>query len=370
MRPESGPNAWLPAIVLLGLGLPSPGPLHRLHAQEDFSTRAPADSVVIGGRADTQFNTTSVDGEPGSEFLLRRARLWASARLNHVFDGVASLEFTDGSAQARYLFLRAWLHPAFRVTAGQFKRSFDMFSLTSSSLMLPIERTGIIRGVDGCSGIGNVCSYSRFSEQLQYGAVDTGLMIEGDGTGPLGPMYYRAAVTNGEGGNVRDTNGSKSVSAHVSLRPTRALEIGGGVSSHDYTDELVDGNRHAWAWGVDAQWGSPTSGPRVKGALMAGDNWKVQSPQGDEAPFSAWQGVAAYRWPLASVSALEAVEWMARLTGGDPDRNTGLDGGHLWSTGINLWITERSRIATGVDVWRPEAGPSAWSLKTQTQFFF
>ena len=195
-------------------------------------------------------------------------------------------------------------------------------------------------------------------------------MIEGDVDGPLGPVYYRAGLTNGEGGNQRDVNGSKSVSAHVALRPTNRVEIGGGVSSHDYDNQLLGGARHAWAWGLDAQWGDPASGPRLKGALMAGDNWKVLGPGGDEARFLTWQGVAAYRWPLTSISALQAVEWMARVTAGDPDRAVDVDGGHLLTSGINLWITERSRLATGVDIWRPEEGTGAWSFKTQTQFFF
>ena len=343
-----------------------------LSGQEQFSTRAPVDSVVIGGRADIQFNTTSVDGVPGSEFLLRRARLWVSSRLNDVFDGVASVEFTDGQAQARYVFLRAWLHPSFRVTAGQFKRSFDVFSLTSSSLMLPIERTGGIRGVEDCAGVGNVCSYSRFSEQLQYGAVDTGLMVEGDlGNGDNGGLlYYRAAVTNGEGGNVREINGAKSVSAHVAFRPGARLELGAGVSGHDYRNETVDTDRHAWAWGLDLQWGDPWAGPRVKGGLMGGDNWKVLGNGGEEARFLTWQGVAAYRWPLEALSYLEAFEWMARVTWGDPDRATGQDAGMLLTSGFNLWVTRQSRIATGVDVWEPDQGDRAWSVKAQTQFYF
>lgn len=336
-------------------------------AAQEFSTRAPADSVVIGARVHTQFNTSSAPATPGSEFLIRRARIWVSSRINETFDGVAQIEFAQGSARARYAFLRAWLHPAARVSAGQFKRSFDMFALSSSSLMLPVERTGRIRGVDQCAGVGSVCSYSQFSETLQYSLLDIGVMVEGDVAGER--VSYRAGVTNGTGGNETEENGAKSVSAHAAFRPLAHVELGGGLSTHDYPDPGGGSDRHAVAWAVDAQVGDPAQGPRLKAGLMVGDNWRLLSPDGEEATFLAWQAVGGYRVPLRS-ALTESIEAVARITGGDPDRATARDGGLVWTPGVNLYLADRNKLSANVDVWRPASGPSAWSLKVQTQLYF
>ena len=54
--------------------------------------RAPVQGTEVGGRMHLQFNTTSATGEEGSEFFVRRARIWASTRVNDWIDGAVQVE--------------------------------------------------------------------------------------------------------------------------------------------------------------------------------------------------------------------------------------------------------------------------------------
>ncbi|RMH16120.1 MAG: hypothetical protein D6701_09290, partial [Gemmatimonadetes bacterium] len=124
--------------------------------------RAPIDTLLVGGRVHLQFNTTPVEGEPSSEFLVRRARLYVNGRVNEWIDGVAQVDVSGGRASARFAFVRLWFGEALQLSFGQFKRAFDLFELTSSSRILVVERAGGVRGVEFGSGFR--CAAMRGSE--------------------------------------------------------------------------------------------------------------------------------------------------------------------------------------------------------------
>ena len=58
--------------------------------------------------------------------------------------------------------------PELALTMGQFKRTFDLFELLSSTDISLIERDGRVGGVDTCTGVGGVCSYSGLTERLGF----------------------------------------------------------------------------------------------------------------------------------------------------------------------------------------------------------
>ena len=148
-------------------------------AASQVQVNSTARQITLTGRVQTQFNTTSVAGEPGSEILIRRARFTADVVVNDFVSGRFMPEFGEGEAQLRDAWLRLTFSPSFRLTLGQFKRPFDLFELTSSTQILVIERAGSIRGVGSCGSLGGVCSLSRLTEALDFSDRDVGAMIDG-----------------------------------------------------------------------------------------------------------------------------------------------------------------------------------------------
>jgi Phosphate-selective porin O and P len=322
----------------------------------------------LGGRVHVQMSGSSVDSVPATEFLLRRARIWAASRLNDWIDAAVQVDVSKGEVAARYAFIRFEFDPAFIVTTGQFKRAFDLFELTSSSQILAVERDGNIPGVTDCTGVSGVCSYSRFSEKLQHSSVDVGVLVEGDLAD--GRLSYGATLTNGGGSNTRETNDSKSFSGRLEWYPAERLRVGGNYSLHDFTNEVTGQDEYSPARAFDVEWGDFEQGLHVQLGIMSGDNWRAPDASGESPEFLTYQGIATYKAVLSNPGKVLAVEPTGRVSWGDPDRTTLRDAGWLMTPGVILHFTGRNRLAANVDVWRPQTGVTVWGLKIHTAVYF
>ena len=336
--------------------------------QVPLETRAPVDGLVIGGRVNAQFSTTSVEGEVGSEWTLRRARLYVGAQINEWLDGVAQVDWSGERAEGRLLFLRGTFRPEVRVSVGQFKRAFDLFELTSSSMILVVERAGRVRGVDTCAGVGRMCTYSRFTEALQHSSLDIGVMVDGVFGDARGE--YRVTITNGAGRNQGDENDAKSVAARGAYRIGERLLLGVNVGIHDFPNPVTGRDDHAPAFALDAEWGDYEGGPHLQGGVLFGENWKNLDTEGTGSDFFAWQGIASYKRPVDGNRYVDALEPVLRLSYGDPARGVGSDGGWLLTPGLVAHLDGRNKLAANLDRWSPELGPSAWGVLVQTYFYF
>lgn len=320
----------------------------------------------FGGRVHVQFNTSSADDDVPTEFLVRRARLWGATRINDWVDAGAGIDFTGSSASATYVFVRFAFDPAFRLTVGQLKRAFDLFELTSSADILVVERDGAIRGVDGCAGVGGLCSYSRFSEQLALSSLDVGVLLEGEVAG--GRLSYMTTLTNGPGRNRSDENGAKSWSGRLAWRaaPSVTLAANGAVHDHPGADGAVE---YAPAGGVDLEIGDFKRGLHVQAGVLTGDNWRNQVAGGGTSTFLTTQAIVTYQFPLAG-DRVQSVEPLARVSWGDPDTDLTGDGGLLLTPGLVLHLDGRNKLAANLDAWRPRDGGTAWSFKMQAYVYF
>ncbi|GIW52171.1 MAG: hypothetical protein KatS3mg081_1526 [Gemmatimonadales bacterium] len=337
-------------------------PVPAAAAQVSLSSQAA--QIRLSGRVQTQFNTTSVDGEPASDFLIRRARFSAEVTINDFVSGKVEPEYGEGRVQLRDAYLRLSFGPAFRVTAGQFKRPFDLFELTSSTQILVIERAGDIRGVNACAGPGGVCSFSRLTERLQFADRDIGVMV--DGADRSGRLSYFAAITNGAGQNQRDENGAKSFTARARFVLADGVAVAGNLALHDYV--AAGGDARAAAWGGDLEIGNFDEGLHVQAGLVAGENWRNLTA-GDPSTFLAVQGIVTYKSPVSGSRYLEAVEPVGRVSWSDPALGGAADGGWLFTPGIVLHFAGRNKLAVNVDLWRSSA-VAEWSLKIQSYLYF
>jgi hypothetical protein len=337
-------------------------------AGQAVEPRAPVDHAEIGGRFHLQLNTSSADGEVGSEFLVRRARIWAAARVNDWIDGAVQIDVAGATASARYAFLRFSLSPEARISLGQFKRAFDNFELTSSADILVVERDGDVRGAFDCAGVGGVCSYSRFSEKLFLSSLDVGVLLQGETAG--GRIGYLVSATNGTGPNAREENGTKSFSGRVEWVAADGFKLGANAGVHDYVNEVTGDDAYAPATALDVEVGDFDRGFHLQAGIMAGQNWLNLAADGEESRFLSWQGIATYRIPVGGAHRIRAVEPLGRLSWGDPDRETGRDGGLLLTPGLVVHFDGRNKIGANVDVWHPQAGRTVWGLKAQTYLYF
>lgn len=325
---------------------------------EGVRIRSRATEITISGRGHTQFNTSSVDGEPSSEFLIRRVRPELDVKVSDFVEGKISVDFGEGELDLKDAFVKLNFDPAFEVSLGQFKRPFDLFGLTSSTQILVIERTGGIRGA-------NVLSLSEFTEELRHSDRDIGILVSGREAS--GRFQWAAALTNGNGANTEDEDGVKAVQARLGISPMPGLTVWGNVSATPYatTPDPVGDQDHAFAFQLDAEWGDFERGLHIQAGLVAGDNWIPVEGTAVGAPgFLAWQVIGAYKVPVTGHRFVSALEPVLRLSGGDPDTDVGDDGGFLLTPGVALYFVGRNKIALNLDVWSPQAD----ALDTETSF--
>ena len=376
MPPASTPTAMhrtplarpcaAPAVALTLLAALSLPPAHA--AAQAVEPRAPVERTELGGRVHIQYNTSSVNAENGSEFFVRRARIWAATRVNDWIDGAVLVDISGSVASARYAFVRMSLSPAARLSFGQFKRAFDNFELTSSADILVVERDGDVAGAFDCAGVGGVCSYSRFSERLLFSSLDVGVLLQGEVAD--GKVGYLITATNGPGPNTREENDAKSYSGRLEWLPAPGVKVGANLGIHDYPNAVTGHDAYAPATAVDLEIGDFAGGFHLQAGVMKGENWRNLDADGRESDFLTWQGIVTYRFPVDGGHRVHAVEPVGRVSWADPDEGAAGDGGMIFTPGVILHFNGRNKVAANVDVWRPQGGGTVWGLKAQTYVYF
>ena len=322
--------------------------------------------ITLTGRVHTQFSTTSVAGEPTSEFQIRRTRLTARIQIDDFIDGAIQPDFGQGKISLKDAYLRLTFDRAVRLTFGQFKRAFDIFELPSSTQILVIERTGGITGVDDCDGPGGVCSWSSLTENLEFADRDVGVAVDGR-AGEY--VEYRFTLTNGTGANASDENGTKSYSGRATWRATPAVRVGANVALHDYVNPTRGRDEYAVAYGADLEIGSYGDEVHLQAGIVSGQNWQSLDASGEPGTLLTAQAILSYRFRLES-GRLSAVEPLGRISWGDPNTAVPGAGGLLLTPGIAFHLTGRNMLVANLDVWSPATGSTEWSIKMQSFLHF
>ena len=320
-------------------------------------------SLRVGGRLHTQYATSSVDAY-NDQFFFRRARIELDMTVSEFFDARLQPDFGGNEAVLKDAYVRLRFSPGFQVTLGQFKRPFDLFEMSSSTDLSLVERDARIGGLNACAGVGGTCSYSRLTEKLGFADRDIGVRVAGE----QGKVAYEVSMTNGAGQNVADENDAKSFSGRLSVEVAPEITVSGNLASHDYVDPSKNDAR-AVGWGLDAQYGTWRKGLLVQASVVGGDNWKKLDASAEPAAFLAFQGALSWYAPLEG-KRFAGVEPLLRVSFGDPDRDTTDDGGLVYTPGLMLYVSGRSKIGFNVDFWSPQAGKSEHSLKVQSFLYF
>jgi hypothetical protein len=221
--------------------------------------------------------------------------------------------------------------------AGQEKRPYSRYELTSSNNLPSIER-GSGQGLlprasnDLFAGAGFLSHDVGASLRYEYKLNDLQLIT------------VKFGAYNGQGESLNDVNNKKSFGARATVAVTPKIDIGGSWFSHDgitTVGAVTDSGFTNSAWGVDAQYGKPgDAGLFVLGEYLRGDD-----PTAAKNTMQGIQGIAAYNYRLTSpTSWLYAVEPLFRIDLADP--NTDLDGDRatLITAGLGFYMSSKAQF--------------------------
>ena len=325
------------------------------------------------GRLQMQMNTTSITDQdlvgvaelPSVVFETRRVRFGANLTFEDWLTGKVEVDYGGGSAALTDGYVDAALADGFAVRMGQFKVPFGLFDLTSSTKILTIERAVRIRGLEQLVGVPGETQF--LLDDGGFLGRQIGVMVHG-ASGELG---YAAGVFNGEGANVRESQGSKSFAARATFGVNESLTVAGAVSDQPtgVLDAAGDEIR-ATTFAVDAEWGAfRGEGLHVMAEAMVGENPLLIAA--DDAPTMMGLQVAA-GWFSPRDGRIEGIEPVFRLSWADPDTDVDNNEGTLVTPGVNLYFTGRNRFMVNVDTYLPAADglDPEFSLIAQFQVYF
>lgn len=372
--------------LLLLLALPA-----RLDAQEREDRRP---RVELTGRLQVQYNSSSIAREeefessttPFSTFEVRRARLGVRLELSDWILSEIEAEFASRDVALRNAFIDFAFDPGFGVRVGQFKKPFSLLELTSSTVILPIERGLRIRGLseflvlDTVSGEVDALlpifagdpllpEEQALLASLGYSGYDVGVEVHGE----LGRFGYRAGIFNGDGSGAVSESGVHGFAARLTYAPLSGhpLTLGAAVSYQGVSDSVfIDDEVHAIGSGaafeVDAEWGaSRRPGLHLMAeAALGGDRI-------DDGTFSGVQVIGAVFHPVSN-SKIEGLEPLFRISYGNAGHGRAGDAGWLLTPGFNLYFSGRNRFMVNWDLFLPGGDNfrSANALRAQAQVHF
>lgn len=340
-------------------------------AQEGAPTlRVNAAEITLGGRVQTQFNTSSVDSVPWSEMVLRRARLESRVKVSELVSGRLQVDFAGERVATQDAFLHLHFSPAFQVIAGRQHRPFGILTQTSSVLAPVVERGARIRGL-------TALDEHNLVQGRGYSDRDVGMRLEGEPEwAPLGFTYalgYFSGPLRGKAGEHPES--PRQYVGRMSLLPLPALRVGLSASSRYFRDAdtaqaaVNRPMRRGTAWALDAEYGAYVPGLHLMGELA----W------GDYDPFRGISFFGAQSWLAYRTAQLGPVlahlEPMLRASYGDFRGTvaTGLESraGALLTPGLNLYFDRLNRFMLNYDVWLPASGaPFERSFKAMFQLAF
>jgi hypothetical protein len=332
-------------------------------------------NVKLSGRLQEQFYYFSNEDYaatvgPRSNFFTRRARIEARGQISEnvsvyiqpSFEGGRSLSNlattcsgtpltcrTTGRSglRLRDAYIDVRFSPeasksALYLRAGQEKRPFSRYELTSSNNLPSIER-GAGQGLlprasnDLFSGAGFLSHDVGASVRLEHKLDDVRMVT------------LKLGAYNGQGESLNDVNDKKSFGARATVGITPKLEVGGSWFAHDGIVTVAgvpDSSFTNYAFDIDAQWGKPGD----EGLFALAEYLHGNDPTAAKFTIQGVQGVAAYNIRMKSpTSWLYAVEPAVRVDIADP--NTDADDDRVTTiTGVlGIYMSSRAQFRVGYE---------------------
>jgi hypothetical protein len=254
---------------------------------------------------------------------------------------------------------------ALYLRAGQEKRPYSRYELTSSTNLPSIER-GAGQGLlplasnDLFGSAGFLSHDVGASVRLEHKLDDVRLVT------------VKFGAYNGQGESLNDVNDKKSFGARATAAITDKIDVGGSWFSHDaiVTEGTVaDSSFSNSAWGLDAQYGKAGD----EGLFALAEYLQGEDASAATLQMRGIQGVAAYNLRMTSpTSWLYAVEPFARVDLADPDTDADDNGATTITVGLGLYMSSKAwfRVAYERQSFQAEDAVSVSGIRSMLAVSF
>jgi Phosphate-selective porin O and P len=377
-----------------------------------FSTQAAAQAsypnVKLTGRLQEQIyyfdndDYASVVGVPNSNIFTRRARIEARGDISEnvtvfiqpSFEGGRNLSgvsttctstevpagggtpvITCRTTGRSGLRLRdAWIDVRFTPAvnksalyfrAGQEKRPFSRYELTSSTNLPSIER-GAGQGL-----VANASNDLFVANGFASHDVGASLRLEHK-LDDVRLITVKFGAYNGQGESLNDVNNKKSLGARATAAVTQKVDIGASWFTHDAivtSNDIPDSSFTNTAFDVDAQYGKPGD----EGLYLLAEYLQGEDATAATLNIRGIQGLAAYNLRSKSPTAwLYAVEPFARFDFADPDTDTDDNAATLFTAGIGIYMSSKAwfRVAYERQDFQATDAPSISGVRSMLAVSF
>ena len=327
-------------------------------------------NVKLTGRLQEQFyyfdnESYAATVGPKDNFFTRRARIEARGQISEnvvvyiqpSFEGGRNLSNVVTTCTGTPLVCRttgrsglrlrdAWIDVRFSpeaskgalyLRAGQEKRPYSRYELTSSNNLPSIERGAgqglVARASNDLFAANGFLSHDvGASLRYEYKIDDIRLIT------------LKVGAYNGQGESLNDVNNKKSFGARATAGIYSKLDIGGSWFAHDgivTVGATPDSAFTNYAWGVDAQWGKVgDEGLYVLGEYLDGNDATAAKNK-----IRGIQGLAAYNYRFKSpTSWLYAIEPAFRVDVADPNTNAVNDRSTLITAVLGIYMSSKAQL--------------------------
>jgi hypothetical protein len=349
-------------------------------------------NVKLTGRLQEQFyyfdnEPYAATTGPKDNFFTRRARIEARGQISEnvvvyiqpSFEGGRNLSNVVTTCTGTPLVCRttgrsglrlrdAWIDVRFSpeaskgalyLRAGQEKRPYSRYELTSSNNLPSIERGAgqglVARASNDLFAANGFLSHDvGASLRYEYKLDDIRLVT------------LKVGAYNGQGESLNDVNNKKSFGARATAGIYSKLDIGGSWFAHDgivTVGATPDSAFTNYAWGVDAQWGKVgDEGLYVLGEYLDGNDATAAKNK-----IRGIQGLAAYNYRFKSpTSWLYAIEPAFRVDVADPNTNAVNDRSTLITAVLGIYMSSKAqlRVAYERESFQGSVTPSISGLRS------
>jgi hypothetical protein len=226
---------------------------------------------------------------------------------------------------------------AFYLRAGQEKRPYSRYELTSSNNLVSIER-GAGQGL-----------LARASNDLfaanGFASHDVGASVRYEyKLSDLQLITVKLGAYNGQGESLNDVNNKKSFGARATAALTEKIDVGGSWFAHDgivTVGGVIDSTFTNYAWDVDAQYGKPGD----EGLYVLGEYLRGNDATSSKSTIEGLQGLAAYHYRFKSpTSWLYAIEPAFRVDLSDPNTDLDNDRSTLITAVLGVYMSSKAQF--------------------------
>ncbi len=280
-----------------------------------------------GGRNLSSMNTTctstAVPAGGGTPVVTCRTTGRSGLRLR---DAWIDVRFSKEGAQG-----------AFFLRAGQEKRPYSRYELTSSNNLPSIERgagQGLLpRASNDIFGSAGFLSHD-VGASLRYEHKLNDLQL----------VTLKVGAYNGQGESLNDVNNKKSIGARATASVTSKIDVGASWFAHDgivTVNGVPDSSFTNYAFDIDAQYGKPGD----EGLYVLGEYLHGNDASAGKRTIQGIQGVAAYNYRLKSpTSWLYAIEPAFRIDVADPNTDADDDGATTLTVVLGLYMSSKAQF--------------------------